>query len=318
MAIAAESRALAHLVSPASGIVAIPLPASPTRSTREVMQAIAELRPDVVIFDSTARTQQLRAASRIGARVVYLSSRPSARARGFKLGALRWIDEHWSVELAEGRSVLSVWQRCLLHWKRGLVWRPLSTLFESPSALAWQPQLAAFVAGGDFVLACPGGGGGQLDGNSAAQVYANAALQLSSAGIRMVLVRADWPDGRLDCQDRCLQVGALPNAQLMALVGAARVCLLGAGSVLPQALAMGAPCVAAALMPDQRPRLSLLANAGAVLAATPVTESLADQARVLWSDESARHTLQQQAQRLGLRNGLDEALAALSSSKPAP
>ncbi|WP_036139680.1 hypothetical protein, partial [Aerolutibacter daejeonensis] len=54
------------------------LSASPTRAVPEVVAAIEALRPAVVVFDGNTRVAALRAARRVGARVVLLSSRPSA------------------------------------------------------------------------------------------------------------------------------------------------------------------------------------------------------------------------------------------------
>ena len=56
------------------------LPASPTFHSAEVIDCLREFGPNVVIFDNAGRTAQLRAAQRLGAAVIYISSRRRQRA----------------------------------------------------------------------------------------------------------------------------------------------------------------------------------------------------------------------------------------------
>ena len=49
----------------------------------------------MVVFDNAGRTAQLRAAQRVGARVVYISSRPRQRSKAFRLRWMQLLDEHW-------------------------------------------------------------------------------------------------------------------------------------------------------------------------------------------------------------------------------
>lgn len=302
----AAAATLARMEWPA-GIDRIELPGSPTKHSAEVMAAIRSRRPAVVLFDSTARPAQLAAARAIGAAVVYLSSRPSARGRGFKLRAWRRIDEHWSVEISLQR-LPSAWQRLLLRLPGASAWIPLGTLFEPADAIGWSAELRQFVDAGDYLLACPGGGTPQ-----GAALYANASEQLAREGVRTLLVRGDWPAGRSAASPGLLQVGVLPNAQLMALLAGARLALLGGGSVLVQALALEVPCVAAALAEDQAQRLAVLAQAGAVTAAAADSSALRAQALPLWQDVQRRAALRTGARALGLRNGLDLALSRLDA-----
>ena len=61
------------------------LPASPTFHSAEVSECLRDFRPDVVIFDNAGRTAQLRTAQRLGAAVIYISSRRRQRAKAFGL-----------------------------------------------------------------------------------------------------------------------------------------------------------------------------------------------------------------------------------------
>ena len=52
-------------------------------------------RPQVVVFDNAGRTAQLRAAQRLGARIVFISARRRQRRKAFRLRWMRLLDEHW-------------------------------------------------------------------------------------------------------------------------------------------------------------------------------------------------------------------------------
>ncbi len=308
---AAAGTALAGLV--ATGIDLRALPASPTRCTPEVVGLIRELRPKVVLFDSTARAAQLAAARACGARVIYLSSRPSARRRGWRLGTFHRIDEHWSVEFDPEGHLPGRWARLLAASCGRPRWRPLSVLFEAPDPASVPAAVQAWCADGDFMLLCPGGGTQSFGGTTAGQGFAVLGAELSRSDIRTLTVRGDWPAGKVAVEGAALVCGTLPNAALMALVADARLGVLGAGSLLLQALALSRPVVAIALADDQRPRLAALGRRGALVEAQ--SHTLADRARALWVDEAGRGVLQQAARATGLRNGIGEAVAALVASR---
>lgn len=311
IAIAAERLALAG--GSDAHIESLPLPASPTRCSAEVVAAIQVRRPAVVVFDSTARPKQLRAARKCGAHVVYLSSRPSARSRGFRLGALRWIDEHWSVEFDPTQALPGRWQRWLLRWRPALRWRPLSTLFEAADPRLLANPVHAFIEGGAFALFCPGGGGGRIDGLPAGAAFARVA---GDAGLRAVVVRADLAPDHCRQDGALLVLGPMANAALMALAGRSEMVVVGAGSLLMQVLALGKPSIALALAGDQRVRLAQLLAVQAVASGGTSVASLTVATRELWADAERRVALHQRAQALGLRNGLAEAMQALAALLP--
>ncbi len=308
VAIAAERRALAAFAE--VDIDCVPLPGSPTRCSVEVIAAIRARRPALVVFDSTARPRQLRAARSVGARVVYVSSRPSARGRGFRWGAFGRIDEHWSVEFDPDAALPGVWQRWLLRRRPAQRWRPLSTLSEPADAAAWPAAIGEFAAAGPFVLFCPGGGGSRMQGVSAAAAFAAAAAR---SGVRAIVVRADLAAGAIESHGRVLGVPALRNAALMALTQNAELAVVGAGSLLLQALALGRACLSLPLASDQPQRLADLLRRNAVATCEPSIDALADAARALATDPAALIALRARAQALRLHNGLAEALDAIAA-----
>jgi hypothetical protein len=279
------------------------LPASPTRAVPDVVAAIERLRPAVVVFDGNTRVAALRAARRVGARVVLLSSRPSARDRGFRWRRMALLHEHWLV----GADLLAPggWRERLARWRQpGVVVRRFATLFAPPVDAG--ALLQRMGVSRPYAVLCPGGGRHLLDGESASQRFGAAATALACRGLAAVAVAAPAAAPAID-------TGELPNADLMALLAQAEVALLGGGSLLVQALALGTPTVALPLQAEQAARVAWLERAGAVITATTAApDALAEVLLQLQSDASTRARLRAQTAALGLANGLPAATEALA------
>jgi hypothetical protein len=294
----------------AGGFSATALSASPTRAPREVAASIRALQPALVVFDGNARVAALDAARDAGARTLLISSRPSARDRGWRWRRMARLDAHWLVG-ADLRGAPG-WRERLARWRFPQVdVRRFATLFAPPGAVA--PVLArlGLQAGDAYVVVCAGGGG-----HRATALFGQAASALARSGITTVAVG-------VEAAAPAIAVPALPNAELMALLGGARVALLAGGSLLVQALALDVPVVALPLQAEQAARVRWLAAAGAVRAATmPSTTTAATSAqdatgvaqrvRELVDDAGARERLRTGIGALALRNGLDDAVQALA------
>lgn len=279
------------------------LSASPTRAVPEVVSAIQALRPTVVVFDGNTRVAALRAARGVGARVVLLSSRPSARDRGFRWRRMAHLHEHWLV----GADLLASgdWRERLARWRHPhVVVRRFATLFAPPVDAG--PLLQRLGVSRPYAVLCPGGGRHAVDGESASQRFGAAATVLARRGLGAVAVAAPAAPPAVDA-------GELPNAELMALLSQADVALLGGGSLLVQALAVGTPTLALPLQAEQAARVRWLDRAGALVTATSsAPDALAEGLLRLQSDASTRARLRAQAEALGLANGLPAAAAALA------
>lgn len=291
--------------TPFSGLPHTRLTASPTRVPHEVTAAIARLRPMVVVFDGNARVASLQGARAVGSRTVLISSRPSARDRGLRGRRMARLDEHWLV----GAEMLAApgWRERWARWRHPQVAiRRFATLFAPPAPFAAVAARVGLREGEPFVLVCPGGGRQTLaDGRSAAALFGAIAGALSRHGLRTVAVACE--DARAD-----IALDALPNGELMALLAAAQVAVLGGGSLLVQALALETCVLAVPLQDEQAARVRFLADRGAVAALPPAAAAdIATGAIALASDADARAAMQDATRRLGLRNGLDEAVDAL-------
>lgn len=292
----------------AKGVTAAPfattvLSDSPTRVPDEVIGAIAQLRPALVVFDGNARVATLAAARRSGARTVLISSRPSARDRGFRLRRMAQLDAHWLVG-AELRGAPG-WREQLARWRYPQVdVLRFATLFAPPADVAGAVLARLGLQPGEvFAVVCAGGGGHA----GASMLFGTAATQLARDGLRTIAVG-------IAVEAPATTVQTLPNAELMALIAASRVALLAGGSLLVQAIALDVPTVAVPLQAEQAARVRWLADANAVhaMSSTHSPNELAGAVRVLADDATARARLQQRMRALGLENGLDAAVAVLA------
>ncbi|MGN6512700.1 MAG: hypothetical protein ACTHKZ_03900, partial [Lysobacteraceae bacterium] len=281
------------------------LSASPTRVPGEVAAAIARLRPALVLFDGNARVESLRAARAAGARTVLLSSRPSARNRGFRARRMALLDAHWLV----GAELLGApgWRERLARWRQPRVQvRRFATLFATPVPAAALRARLGLAAGAPYAVVSAGGGAHVLaDGRDANALFGDAATLLARSGLATVAVACPGaPPAHA--------VETLPNAELMGLLAGAEVAVLAGGSLLVQALALGTPVLALPLQDEQAARVRWLARAGAVRAGAVATpDAIAADAGALAGDAAARAALRQGARALGLANGLDAAVDAL-------
>jgi ADP-heptose:LPS heptosyltransferase len=287
------------------------LPSSPTFHTPEVIALIEEMRPHVVIFDNAGRTAQLRAAQRIGARVLYVSARARQRRRAFRLRWMSLIDEHWLAypELLAGP--LNALEKFKLRWMGRPLLRYLDVMLP-----ALDPRAAAAVlqrldlSTKPYVLVVPGGGTGHPGARDAVQVFAAAAHELAARGITTVLVAsANGEDARLPAALQTLP--RLPLIELTALMRQARLVIANGGSTLLQAIACHAPCIAVSIAKDQAKRVRQCAEAGLALAATLNAGHIVSVATSLMDNEPARAALARRAGDLQLADGLGIALAAL-------
>jgi UDP-glucoronosyl and UDP-glucosyl transferase len=283
-----------------------PLPASATFHSAEVIEFMRTWRPHIVIFDNAGRSAQLKAAHAQGVRIVFISSRRRQRRRAFRLSWMRLLDEHWIAYPKLIAGELGLVERTKLKLLRRPVVRYLDVIMARGAPRA-APRAAPMQG---EVVVIPGGGTGHPGAEGAARQFLSAAKALAAAGFATTFVgpgAVSLP--RLAC------VAALPQADLAALMRGARLVIANGGSTLLQAIACGAPCVAAPIAGDQRERIRACAAAGVAVEARALAADLEAKARRLLEDEALRAALAQRAAALELADGVDVALDALESLK---
>lgn len=290
---------------------------SPTRSSAAVERYLRQERADVVIFDSSGRLAQYRAACAAGSRVVYVSSRPKTRWKGFRLRRMRTLDQHWIAQPRFFGGEPNAYERLKLR----LMGRPeiviLDTLHEPIVAAEVQKlQQQLGLEPGRYVVLCPGGGGTFEPGSDPARVFVDAAALLAATRTEpVVVVVSPRMHAELAGQAWPASLKILPhqpNGRLLGLLREAAVAAVNGGSLLLQTLAQGVPLVAAPIAGDQAARIDACAKRGAVVAAPLDATALSAAVAALLDDPAAGATLRAAAAQLTLRNGVDTATDAVA------
>ena len=288
---------------------------SPTRSTPQVLATIAALRPDVVVFDNAGRTEQLRAAKKSGARLVFTSRSPRLRWKAFRVTWLRLLDEHWIVFPKFVTGGLSAIERLKLRLSPGYCVRHLDTLF-TPSTPSDRASWLAALGLQEGGTRCSSRAVAEQAAQSPvdpSELFIGAADRFAreTGQVAVVLtgrVRDELPANageRLRLLPR-----VRPEEVQHLLAGAARVVSNG-GTSLIHALAHAQPIVAVALANDQNRRIRRAARLGVVIAARAHVDDIARAAARLVREPSRADDLRARARTLGLVNGVDEAVTAL-------
>jgi len=294
------------------------LASSPTFHSAAVIGIMNEWRPDVVIFDNAGRTAQLRAARKAGARVVYISSRRRQRNKAFRLRWMRLIDEHWIAYPEFIAGELTFVERL----KRRMLRRPAVRYLDVILARTREPPTPRPGLAADYLLMVPGGGTGHPGAGDAVDVFLQAARALASLGVDTVLVGAAGTAAVTAgapgaCAPAALGarahlLGSLPQAELAGLMQGARLIVANGGSTLLQSIACGRACVAVPIAGDQAERIRRCVGLGVAVAAPLAAHAMVQAASDLWRDAARLDALAGRAARLGLADGVDVALRAIT------
>jgi glycosyltransferase involved in cell wall biosynthesis len=293
------------------------LASSPTFHSKAVTELLEKWRPDVVVFDNAGRTAQLRAARRLGVRVVYISARPRQRRKAFRRHWMRLIDEHWIAYPEFSAGSLKFFEKLKLK----LVGRPVVRYLDVILPRADLGRRGAILSragcgAGTFVLVVPGGGTGHPGADDAVAQFTAAARALAARGVPTVYVGPSSAGaGAIDAVDEpnWHPLGPLPQTDLAELMRSARLIVANGGSTLLQAIACGSACIAVPIAKDQIERTRRCVAAGVAAAATLDAAGMVQAADRLLQDEPQRAALAGRAARLELADGVEVAIQALGA-----
>jgi hypothetical protein len=286
--------------------------ASPTNSTPQVLAAIDAFRPHVMVFDNSGRTEQLRAARRAGARVVFSSRAPKLRWKAFRLKWMRLLDEHWIVFPNFVTGGLSRLERLKLRWFPHYRVRQLDTLFP-PSApderRAWLARQGLEPQG--YVVFMPGGRAEASRVAEPAELFIAAARQFVAAtGQRTVVLT-----GRKSAEDsgdpRLTLLPRIEPGEVQHLIADALMVVSNGGTTLVHSLAHGRPIVSIPLAGDQDRRIRRAVRLQIAATAQRTPQAIAVAAADLLRDPARREAMSRRIAEIGFRNGVGEAVAAL-------
>jgi glycosyltransferase involved in cell wall biosynthesis len=291
------------------------LASSPTFHSAAVVELLETWRPDVVIFDNAGRSAQLRAARRLGARVVYISARRRQRRKAFRWHWMRLIDEHWIAYPQFIAGSLGWLERLKLK----VAGRPRVRYLDVIMSRADPGESGAVLAragcdAGTFVLVVPGGGTGHPGADEAVAQFMAAARTLAARGVATVYVGpgVNASAGAIDPGRYWHHLGPLPQAELAQLMRSARLVVANGGSTLLQAIACGAACIAVPIAKDQFERTRRCVAAGVAVGAARDAAGIVSAVDRLLQDEPQRAALAGRAAGLGLADGVEVAIQALA------
>jgi ADP-heptose:LPS heptosyltransferase len=294
----------------------VPFPAtlldsSPTFHTAAVTESIQAFKPNIVIFDNAGRTAQLRAGYRAGARIVFISSRSRQRRKAFRWRWMRLIDEHWIAYPQFIAGGLGFFERFKLNRLEKPVVRYLDVILSRARAGGDSILAREGLNLESYVLVVPGGGTGHPGAGDASAKFLAAARALADSGPTVFVGPGARDQGTADASRPLHGFNALPQADLAALMGGARLVITNGGSTLLQAIACGRACIGVPIAQDQPQRIQRCVEAGVARAADLDAMSMVQAAGELLRDESVRAALARRASDLQLADGIDVALAAL-------
>ena len=295
------------------------LTSSPTFHSKAVIELLEKWRPDVVVFDNAGRTAQLRAARRLGARVVYISARPRQRRKAFRWRWMWLIDEHWIAYPEFSAGSLKFFEKLKLKMVGRPVVRYLDVILPRADLGRRRAVLSRTGCGtGTFVLVVPGGGTGHPGADDAVGQFMAAARALAARGVATVYVGPTSARAGTAAIDEVGEanwhpLGPLPQADLVELMRSARLIVANGGSTLLQAIACGSACIAVPIAKDQIERTRRCVAAGVAVSATLDAAGMVQAADRLLQNEPQRAALAGRAAHLDLADGVEVALHALGA-----
>ena len=286
--------------------------ASPTRSTPQVLATIESFRPDVMVFDCSGRTSQLRAARRAGVRLVFSSRSPKLRWKAFRIKWMRLLDEHWIVFPTFVTGGLSRVERLKLRLFPHYGVRQFDTLFTPSEPQTRRAWLAGYGLQPEaYVVFVPGGRGEATRVAEPAELFIAAAREFVAAtGQRTVVLTgrktiAEAGDARLTLLPR------VEPDEVQYLLAEALMVVSNGGSTMIHVLAHGRPIISIPLAGDQDRRIRRAVRLQIAATAERTPAAIARTAATLLHDPVRRAGMVRRTAELGIANGVGEAVAAL-------
>ena len=287
----------------------IPLPREAAQGER-FDAILGRLQPHLLIANNRGRQRELENARARGAGVVAIFS-TGRRSRARRLDVLRSIDQLWIVP-GEGRRGARAPSR-LARWLSGNphceIVETLHPLPDPARAAALRRTLGLEPA---YALFAAGGGGWQLDGRPAPDVFADAAARAAQRGMQSVWVAGPLHAGAPEPAPGVRVLREQGPAAMVDLIAGAEVVASSGGGGLGWVLSLGRPCVTTPMPTgDQRQRTEACGAQGTALVVEGSAQALADGVLALVQDAARRSALVARVAERAPRNALPRCLDLL-------
>jgi len=292
----------------------IDLDDSPTRSTPQVIAAIESFRPDVIVFDNSGRTEQLRAATKAGARVVFSSRAPRLRWKAFRIKWMRLLDEHWIVFPTFVTGGLTWYERLKLRAFPDYKVRRFDTLFtpsDDESRRAWLKGLGLESRG--YVVFVPGGRGEASRVAEPAELFIAAARAFVASTGQRTVVLTGRKSAPVSDDPRLTLLPRVEPGEVQHLLSEALFVVSNGGTTMIHTLAHARPIITIPLASDQDRRIRRAVRLQIAETASRTPEAIAAAAVTLLREPARREAMVQRVAEMGIANGVAEAVAALRS-----
>jgi len=286
--------------------------ASPTNSTTQVLAAIDSFRPDVMVFDNSGRTLQLRAAKRAGARLVFSSRAPKLRWKAFRPKWMRLLDEHWIVFPTFVTGGLKGIERLKMRFFPHYGVRQFDTLFtpaEPAARTAWL-QTQGLQPGG-YVVFIPGGRGEATRVAEPADLFIAAAREFASATGQRTVVLTGRKATAASADPNLLLLPRVEPDHVQYLLAEALFVVSNGGSTMIHVMAHGRPIIAVPLAGDQDRRIRRAVRLQIAGTAARTPHAIAQAAAELLRAPERRAAMSRRTAEIGIANGVGEAVGAL-------
>ena len=260
---------------------------SPTKDVATVNDVISTIKPDLVIFDASGRAKQFKQAKVVGAKVAFISQHNKKRSRGLKLNRLLSTDIHWVAQPSYCIKKITPWQQMKLACFNKKIPQNIGPVFSSSPREKQQQLLDRLALTRErYFLFNAGSGGHLVNGTLAADVYYQAAQEFNRlTNIKCVVIFGSNYPNEMPVDNNITCIKSIKNTDFIALLSAAKSCVVSAGDTLLQCVALHMPSVASAISPDQPARLKICLSKGLIVGAEPTSQSLVQQAQLILDDE---------------------------------
>lgn len=284
-------------------------PTSPTKHIKQVNEVIANISPNITIFDASGRMSQLAAAKRCGSSVIFISQHKKKRSRGLRFGRLKLTDIHWVVQPSFAIGDISAIERLKLKLLKkkapiniGPVFSPINSNIQKQLLTQYQLQT------NEYIIFNAGSGGHKIGDELAADIYAQTAeIITQQLGITCVMVYGDNYPADIKNKTKHIAIKSLNNEEFIALVDAAKFVVISGGDSLLQTIAMKKPCLTSPVSKDQPSRIAACVENQLVIATNTQVNTMVESIKVSLEKESLIK-LQTTLNNSSCYNGLDTAL----------
>ncbi|WP_028835520.1 MULTISPECIES: hypothetical protein [unclassified Pseudoalteromonas] len=268
---------------------------SPTKEVEAVCELIEQYQPDVVLFDCAGRAEQMKAAKKVGAKVVFISQHAKKRAKGLKLNRNKLIDMHWVVQPDYCIAPLTWYEKLKLSYFSLAYPYNVGPFTAFASEQQKLNTLSNYnLKENEFFIVNAGSGGHTVNGVNCADIYFQAGLVIAKqTGLKGVVVFGPNYTKSLPKTNELICLPSQEGTEFLALLSQAKIALLSAGDTLLQAIALQTPTIACAISKDQSDRVARCAATGVVKQAELDILDITQKVQELLTEPNYNNTLSQ-------------------------